>query len=44
MNAMLILLVAIACLVVGYLTYGRWLAKQWGVDPNRPTPAHEMED
>ena len=44
MNAMLILIIAAACLIVGYLTYGRWLAKQWGVDPNRPTPAHEMED
>ena len=44
MNAMLIILVAIAALVIGYLTYGRWLAKQWGVDPSRPTPAHEFED
>ena len=44
MNAMLILIIAAACLIVGYLTYGRWLAKQWGVDPNRPTPAHELED
>lgn len=44
MNAMLILLVAIAVLVVGYIFYGGWLAKQWGVDPNRPTPSHELED
>ncbi len=44
MNAMLILLVAIAVLVVGYVFYGGWLAKQWGIDPNRPTPAHELED
>ena len=30
--------------VVAYITYGKWLAKQWGIDPSRPTPAHEMED
>lgn len=44
MNAAVILILAIAVLIVGYLTYGRWLAKQWGVDPTRKTPAHEMED
>ena len=44
MNALLILGIAAAALIVGYLTYGRWLAKQWGVDPNRTTPAHELED
>lgn len=44
MNALLILCIAIVALAVGYLTYGRWLAKQWGVEPNRTTPAHEMED
>ncbi len=44
MNAMLILLIAIVVLVVGYIFYGGWLAKQWGVDKNRPTPAHELED
>ena len=44
MNALIILLVAIAVLVCGYIFYGGWLAKQWGVDPNRPTPAHELED
>ena len=44
MNAVVILLVGIAVLVVGYLTYGKWLAEQWGVDPKRTTPAHELED
>ena len=44
MNAVVILLVGLAILVVAYLTYGRWLAKQWGVDPSHSTPAHEMED
>ena len=44
MNAVVILLAGLAILVVAYLTYGRWLAKQWGVDPSHSTPAHEMED
>ena len=44
MNAVLILLVGCAILIVGYIFYGGWLAKQWGVDDSRPTPAHELED
>lgn len=44
MNAMLILIIAIAVLVCGYIFYGGWLAKQWGVTPDRETPAHEFED
>ncbi|MDY3919886.1 MAG: carbon starvation protein A [Candidatus Limivivens sp.] len=44
MNAVVILLVGIAVLVIGYITYGKWLAEQWGVDPKRTTPAHELED
>ena len=44
MNAVLILLVGCAILVVGYIFYGGWLAKQWGVDDSRSTPAHELED
>ncbi len=44
MNALIILLIAIVVLVCGYVFYGGWLAKQWGIEPNRPTPAHELED
>ena len=44
MNAVVILLVGIVILVLGYIFYGGWLAKQWGVDPKRTTPAHEVED
>ncbi len=44
MNAVVILLVGIAILVAGYLFYGKWLAEQWGVDPKKTTPAHELED
>ncbi len=44
MTALLIIITAIVLLVVGYVTYGAWLAKQWGVDPNRETPAKTMTD
>ncbi len=44
MTALLIVLAAIALLIVGYITYGSWLAKQWGIDPSRKTPAIEKED
>ena len=44
MTALLIILVAIVLLVIGYVFYGSWLAKQWGIDPKRKTPALEMED
>ena len=44
MNAVVILLVGVAVLVLGYLFYGKWLAEQWGVDPNKTTPAHELEE
>ena len=44
MTALFIIIAAIALLIVGYITYGSWLAKQWGVDPTRKTPAHTMED
>ena len=40
MNAVVILLVGIAVLVLGYVFYGKWLAEQWGVDVSRRTPAH----
>lgn len=44
MNAALILIVSIVILLCGYVFYGKWLAEQWGVDPKKTTPAHEMED
>lgn len=44
MSALLILLIAIVVLALGYVFYGSWLAKQWGVDPNRETPAHTAYD
>lgn len=36
--------IAIAVLGGGYLLYGRWLEKTWGIDPKAKTPAYEMQD
>lgn len=38
MNGLLMMAIAIAVLGGGYLIYGRWLAKTWGVDPQRKNP------
>ncbi|MBA1335039.1 MAG: Carbon starvation protein A, partial [Firmicutes bacterium] len=40
MNSLLVVLISIVCFLIAYVTYGAWLAKQWGIDPTRKTPAH----
>ncbi|MBP5299207.1 MAG: carbon starvation protein A, partial [Lachnospiraceae bacterium] len=44
MTALFIILAAIILLALGYKFYGSWLEKQWGIDPDKKTPAVEMED
>ena len=44
MLPLIIIATAIIILSVGYITYGSWLGKQWGIDPERPTPAVRLED
>ena len=45
MNTLVLLLICVAVLACGYIFYGRWLCKQWGVgESNEPTPAHTLED
>ena len=44
MNSLTIIAIAIAALAAGYILYGRWLAKTWGIDPKAKTPAYEHED
>ena len=44
MTALIIVIAAIVLLLIGYVTYGSWLAKQWGIDPTRKTPAVTQED
>ncbi len=45
MNGLVLLIISVAVLVCGYIFYGRWLCKQWGVgELDKPTPAHALED
>ena len=44
MNSLVIILIAMAVLVAGYVFYGRWLAKKWGIDEKAKTPAFTHED
>ncbi|WP_036611225.1 carbon starvation CstA family protein [Oribacterium sp. P6A1] len=44
MNSLVILLVAGIALLGGYLLYGRYLAKTWGIDEKAITPATKYED
>jgi len=45
MNTLVLLIVCVAVLAVGYIFYGGWLCKQWGIgESNEETPAHTMED
>ena len=41
MNGITLLLISVALLVVGYIFYGRYLCKKWGVgELDIETPAH----
>ena len=45
MNGLVLLIISVAVLLAGYVLYGRWLCKQWGVgELDKPTPAHALED
>ena len=44
MNSLVIILISIVALSAGYLFYGRWLAKRWGIDEKAKTPAYVYED
>ena len=44
MNSLTLLLVSSIILFIGYVCYGGYLAKKWGVDDNIKTPAHTKYD
>ena len=44
MNGLVIVLISIVALGAGYLFYGRWLARKWGLDEKAKTPAYQFED
>ena len=44
MTSLLIILAAVALLFAGYVFYGSYLAKQWGIDAAKKTPAFTKAD
>jgi len=44
MNGLLLLGISVVTLLAAYLLYGRFLARKWGIDPSRKTPAQELDD
>ena len=44
MNVLVYLLLALVCYAVAYRVYGRYVARALGEQPNRPTPAVEIND
>lgn len=44
MNVAVVMVVSLAILAVAYRVYGRFVARQLGIDPARPTPAHTVND
>ena len=45
MNGLLLLIICVALLACGYIFYGGWLCKQWGVGESKEeTPAHTVDD
>ena len=44
MSGVLLLIIGVAVLLCGYIFYGRYLCKKWGVGEGPETPAHTMAD
>ncbi|NIT35799.1 MAG: carbon starvation protein A [candidate division Zixibacteria bacterium] len=44
MSGVLVVAISLVFLALGYVFYGRFVARRLGVDPGRPTPAHERRD
>src|SRR6056297_3674079 len=42
--ALLLILSSIVIFIIAYVTYGSWLAKKWGIDPEKDTPSQTMAD
>lgn len=42
--ASLVLIIGFAIFVIATFTYAKWVEKRWGVDGDRPTPAHTLRD
>ena len=44
MNGLVMVIISAVILFLAYIFYGRYLARKWGIDPDKKTPAYELED
>ncbi|MDO4357708.1 MAG: carbon starvation CstA family protein, partial [Clostridia bacterium] len=44
MSGIVLMLIGLVALVLGYILYGGWLVKKWGVGQGPETPAHTIND
>jgi len=44
MSASILMIIAIVSLSIGYVLYGRYVTRKYGLDPDRRTPAHTKRD
>lgn len=44
MNGLMIAAIGVIVLTGAYFTYGKYLSKLWGIDPEAMTPAEELQD
>jgi len=44
MNSLVLLIIGAVLFIAAYIVYGGYLAKQWGIDPNKKTPAFTLRD
>lgn len=44
MSAIILITIAVVIFIAAYCTYGAYLAKKWGIDLKRKTPAHTLND
>ncbi|MDQ0340428.1 carbon starvation protein [Caldalkalibacillus uzonensis] len=44
MNFLTLMFICGVIFIIAYFTYGKFLERKLGIDPNRPTPAHTMHD
>lgn len=44
MSSLVLIILSVVIFFIAYVTYGSWLAKKWGIDPDKKTPAHYLED
>jgi len=44
MNSLVLLLIGAVLFIGAYVSYGGYLAKEWGIDPTKKTPAYTLRD